>query len=392
MITTSMPNTENAGRIRALDGARGVAILIVVLYHAMIFESIETLFESILYGPLRIGWSGVDLFFVLSGFLITRILLRERESPNYFRTFYGRRILRIFPLYYAFLVALLIVVPQIVEPNAGFVFWARGAPRESLWYWLFLSNLNDAMAGQFHHNFLAISWSLAIEEQFYLFWPLLVWKLSIRKLAWLCGIMIGVALASRIGFTLAGAPPLSLYIATPFRMDTLAVGAAIALIAQSPSGIARLASLSRPGLPIAFVLFAAFAAIFIACPTFMGAPEGRTLLANPYMQTVGYSISAAFYGVLVASLIALPESFVARAFESSALVLFGRYSYAIYLFHTPINWASKRFLFNPRQYDWPFVVEQTIHHAIVIGLSLGVAWISWRLIERPAQRLRRYFP
>src|SRR5690606_16312654 len=154
-------------RDRALDGLRGLAIALVFLYHATWVPGAVTPLEQAATWLPRVGFTGVDLFFVLSGFLITRILLRERESPAYYRAFYGRRVLRIFPLYYATLLLWLVIAPALGARDL----WLPGAdPGEAVWYWLYLSNWHDGLAGRFGHAYLAIAWSLAIEEQFYLVW------------------------------------------------------------------------------------------------------------------------------------------------------------------------------------------------------------------------------
>jgi peptidoglycan/LPS O-acetylase OafA/YrhL len=140
-------------------------------------------------GTLAVAWTnlcehgalGVDVFFVLSGFLITGILLDTLARPHYFRNFYARRVLRIFPLYYAVLGFAFLILPRIAPSTA--VRYAA-VNREAIWYWLHLSNFAIARRGSFVHGILDVSWSLAIEEQFYLLWPALVWCVSLARLRW----------------------------------------------------------------------------------------------------------------------------------------------------------------------------------------------------------------
>ena len=207
---------EEAARNPRLDGVRGLAILPVMLYHLTFFGAATgAAGEAITFLP-SLGWTSVDLFFVLSGFLITGILRRTRGSGHYFRNFYARRALRIFPLYYAVLVFFFVIAPHVRSFGDPAKFWVAGADQQTLWYWLYLQNLHVAWTGQFDHHFLGIVWTLCIEEQFYLVWPMLL--LGIATLAsrtggsadarpartrrWLTIAMIVVALAS-FGYSVA---------------------------------------------------------------------------------------------------------------------------------------------------------------------------------------------
>src|SRR5208282_2425862 len=155
-------------KLVALDGVRGLAIVAVMLTHISIQQ---VPLHPLLRGTLALGWSGVDLFFVLSGFLITGILLDTRQCPNYFRSFYARRVLRIFPLYYGFLTFALLVFPYIVSPDF------MPAPSHRWLYVCYVANwLPHA---QWH--VLSHFWSLCVEEQFYFIWPLLILLVSPRR-------------------------------------------------------------------------------------------------------------------------------------------------------------------------------------------------------------------
>ena len=182
---------------------RGLAILLVILFHHTLMRP-ETLFDRVYVNLARLGWSGVDLFFVLSGFLITGLLVDAKGGPHYYRNFYVRRTLRIFPLYYAFLFFTLRVAPWL-WPDTELAAMARQsmAGRSEAWYWLYGSNVLFAQDQNFGHPNLAVTWSLAIEEQFYLVWPLVVALTSRRTLIWTCGGLI-VAFASRTALVLGG--------------------------------------------------------------------------------------------------------------------------------------------------------------------------------------------
>jgi peptidoglycan/LPS O-acetylase OafA/YrhL len=188
--------------IPQLDGVRACAILAVFLYHS----------------PLHFkgGWAGVDLFFVLSGFLITRILVSHREMPikQYFGTFYVRRARRILPPY----IALMVV--------ASLLFGLSWVPS---WY-AYLGAMNFPRSGP--HE-LSMLWSLAVEEQFYLFWPFVVLFVPLRRLRWVAVSLILIAPLLRAIVTPLLTNHWAIYKQTPYRMDTLATGALIGMIWDS---------------------------------------------------------------------------------------------------------------------------------------------------------------
>ena len=177
-----MTRRPQAGFIPALDGLRGIAIILVMLHHFTYYRptsGIDALIGSVLF----FGWTGVDLFFVLSGFLITGILLDTRGSERYFTSFYARRTLRIFPLYYLVLFLAFVVLPKFPAVHPVLAGQADVPPQ---WpYWLYLTNFSIADRG-WVHGWVDVAWSLAIEEQFYLVWPLVIWLCPPRLVAWLC--------------------------------------------------------------------------------------------------------------------------------------------------------------------------------------------------------------
>jgi peptidoglycan/LPS O-acetylase OafA/YrhL len=184
-------------RIPALDGIRGIAILCVMLYHFTFYGGIEPtlIVDKVYYHTALVGWFGVDLFFVLSGFLITGILYDTASAPQYFRNFYARRVLRIFPLYYGTLAVFFFLIPLVIDISDTF----EELLRDQLWYWSYLVNVQIAL--EYWPSFFALGhfWSLAVEEQFYLVWPLVVFFLKRRSLIAICVVCIVGAFLVRVG-------------------------------------------------------------------------------------------------------------------------------------------------------------------------------------------------
>src|SRR5882757_6155467 len=227
------------GHLPALDGVRGLAVLMVLVFHFVGNTLPTTGVERAIVGVTNYGSYGVELFFVLSGFLITGILYDAHNKPHYFRNFYMRRLLRIFPLYYGVLALVFFVAPLISL--------LRGPALDYLvdrqaWAWLYAVNIYIAKDGDWSFSYLEHFWSLAIEEHFYLFWPLVIFLLARRPRA-----LIAVSLATALGAMLArligslvGVSWWTTYVLTPFRLDGLALGALLAVMARQPEGMERL--------------------------------------------------------------------------------------------------------------------------------------------------------
>jgi peptidoglycan/LPS O-acetylase OafA/YrhL len=391
---------EAEARDPRLDGLRGLAIALVIFYHTTQFGLARGVVANALSVIPSVGWSGVDLFFVLSGFLITGILLRAKASPSYYRAFYARRVLRIFPLYYAVLVVFLLIVPRIPLFAIANDFWYPGVARQGIWYWLYLSNLHAALAGAWQHQILDITWSLAIEEHFYLIWPWVVRRCDERRLLAICAVTALGALAMRAALAAAGAPSIAGYTLTPCRLDTLATGAAIALAVARPGGFAALARPARAVLPAALALFAAcYAWVRLRAPAVPPARglEAATVRAlsfttEPLILTVGFTLLCVVYGALLVWVLTAPAgSLRARAFEAAWLRSFGRYSYGMYLLHLPAAMLLTEFL-PPGRYPRQYLLVQPVFWALAFASSYGLARLSWLVVEQPMLRLKRFFP
>ena len=310
---------------------------------------------------LGFGWIGVNLFFGLSGFLITGILLDSQGSYGYFRRFYARRLLRIFPVYYSLLIFFFHVGPLLSRfPLMQML--ARDRAQE--WpYWTYLMNWSAFDA---RSRTLAHLWSLCVEEQFYIFWPVVIRFAPRRSLKWICVVIaIFSPLARFIAFA-QGVSPIRIYGETVFRLDGLALGALVA-IAQRDISLHRL--VERVWKPLAILACAAMAVILLRNGEYF---QGRA------MQVVGGSALSVISAVAV--LLARKKS---RLLRSAILRSFGKYSYAIYAWHYLLAvYARASF---PGELRWSEFVC-----ALAGGITLcwALGWISWRLIEAPAARLR----
>jgi peptidoglycan/LPS O-acetylase OafA/YrhL len=376
----SSPRPLGEARVPALDGLRGIAILLVMIYHQTVAVGSTLLDRFVGFWTLG-GWVGVDLFFVLSGFLITGILYDSKTSRGYFKNFYARRVLRIFPLYFAVVAVSLVILPHIPNWKSDSLGRING---DEIWYWTYLSNFSIAAHSAFRHGILDVSWSLAIEEQFYLSWPVLVFLLPRRTLLALCGAVVALAVTWRTALLLAGAAPIAVFVLTPGRIDALAIGAFVALVARGPEGLAALRGWAAPAAGAAAIGVVGIAALAGGFDPYVGA-----------MQMVGYTGLALFFGgVLVLTLTASPRWGPLRVLHSAPLTTFGKYSYALYLFHLPLRAIIRDKVYGPDQFLTLMgspLPGQVIFYVGATLVALAAAWLSWHLYEKHFLALKRYF-
>jgi peptidoglycan/LPS O-acetylase OafA/YrhL len=351
----------------------------VLIYHQTVMTGSSPLDEAFLT-VTGFGWCGVDLFFVLSGFLITGILFDSKESSSYYRSFYGRRVLRIFPLYYAVVFLSLIILPLIPHQKTANFGRIEG---DEPWYWLHLSNFAIARAGQWRHGILDVAWSLAIEEQFYLLWPLIVFLCSRAVLLRICAVLIATALLLRIWLLSCGVAPIAIYTVTPARMDSLAMGAWVALMARQPGGLSDLAKLARYMLPAA-------GAVVLALLL-----SGHTDSFDPLVQVAGYSSLGLLASAVLVTAISSSKGGVARFLAHPLLRSFGKYSYAMYLFHLPLRALIRDTVYGPEQFptlEGSAIPGQLLFYLAATTLTYAIAWLSWNCFEVHFLRLKRLCP
>ena len=351
----------------------------MVMLHHMTVLSGGSALDRWFNARAEMGSAGVDLFFVLSGYLITGILVDSRGRQNFFTNFYARRTLRIFPLYYAVVAFSLLILPHIPNPKSANFERIAG---DGVWYWLYLSNYSIAAHNQFRHSILDISWSLAIEEQFYLIWPAVVYLSSPRTLKRVCVALIFAAPLLRAVAAFRGAGWIAIYVLTPMRVDALAYGAFIAILLRE----GKLKNSRRLALVSTLTGAAIWTSFGFATDTYRELPQA---------QVVGYSaIGVCFAGLLALILTAEKTSLLRRAFRNRLLIMLGLYSYGLYLFHLPLRAVIRDTGFGPTRFpriSGSALPGQLIFYVIAIAVSFVVAYVSWNVYEKWFLRLKDRF-
>ena len=379
---STLPSTTAPGRVPGLDGVRALAVALVVLYHLNL---------------LGLGWVGVQLFFVLSGFLITRLLLELRDGRglgSYLRVFFGRRVLRIFPLYYLFLAVALVVSALAVPSQAGAV--------QAQWPYAATFTYNWLGMTQLHQKtwFLDHLWSLAIEEQFYLLWPFLVWALAPRRLLAVLVVLVVAGPLVRFGiWTLwpqvpvadATALPYAVAVCTLSQLDAFALGALLCFAGP------RFATLPAPRLLLAGAVAVAIALGALAsgawlaplqpfgAPLTLGFPN--TLPAN-LQFTWGYSAVNAVGALLIA--LAAFRGLGAGVLQHAWTEYLGRISYGIYVWHFPLAHLTSPWIAEIHRLTGANLYACLAMFApFYLALLFAVSALSYELYERHFLRLKR---
>ncbi len=386
-----LPPPENRVFYPALDGFRALAVLLVFFEHYL----------SRFYPALNWGWAGVDLFFVLSGFLITGILFDTRDAAHRLRNFYVRRSVRIFPLFYGVLLIALLTTPLFHWAwNRAWILWALYLGNYARFLFLNspLHNLGapfgiiEHLRGQpFGHEptiFLGHFWSLCVEEQFYLVWPAVVFLLRRRTtLRNLCLLSIPLVLAARIAcLLLVPAPYLQaelLYRVTPLRADALLIGGAAALALRGPERQTVL-TLARRLLPLALLA----ALLWVVAFRLVTGHFYHVVANAPVLDTIGYTLIDLFAAVLILNLLDLRRP-LARAFNLSPLRALGRVSYGFYVFHDLFHLTIARIVSGLTGSSGLVLAYQIAVVAFAVTLLLSA--LSYRFFEKPFLRLKSRF-
>ncbi len=363
--------------IPGLDGLRALSFLIIFGFHT---------------GYVPFGWMGVQIFFVFSGFLITGVLLRMKEklpAKEYFQKFYSRRFFRIFPLYYFYLLLIFVAATWMI--SISYKPKTLQAVTDQIWYAiLYVYDFYSAHQSFNSSRFLDHLWSLSVEEQFYIFWPLLIFLVnekSLKKL-FLAGIIAGpvfrltILLLYQFGDIESFRDPAFLPVYTlPFsHVDAFALGAYITRF-QIPNARKQLIYLSL-GVPL-IGFFSQFAANGFFEP--LGTLGYQVTMPDAYQYIWAYTLLNYWFVVLIYCVV--QEKMFVRFLDWPPLQYLGRISYGLYIYHFPIIWAVGLI----REYGVP---EDTAHPIIFVVsfiLTVAVASLSYYVLEKPFLKLKDRF-
>jgi peptidoglycan/LPS O-acetylase OafA/YrhL len=369
-LPATQANRPSGQRIPALDGVRGLAIAGVLLCHLWPITGQTGSVAAFLSSWADAGAFGVDLFFVLSGFLITRTLLNSRNSPHYFGSFYGRRVFRLFPLYYSYLLIISLLLPGIHR-----MVGTSMADYSGNWWWYITYFCNWKRGHGSADPNLGHFWSLAVEEQFYLIWPAVVLLASNgKRLAYVCIALIAFSFGLRCVWSLQGVDWNTLYRLTVTRFDPLAMGAIGALALQSPRWRALADRLSSH-----ILIFGLGGFLIVAIAA--GGPQWE----RPAIRTFGALLAdAGFAGLVLFGAGNRTTGTAQRILSHRILVDLGKYSYCIYIIHIVIGahiaWIVA---YSVRRHPEMTLLWEICGFVSAVLSSFFLARLSWNYFESP---------
>jgi len=345
-------------RLPQLDGVRGVAILLVLVWHYVRSGATPDPHTAqwLVLSLLNLAWSGVDLFFVLSGFLIAGILIDNRDAANYFRVFYWRRVCRILPLYCAMLGIFVLITAVHAFPAAPFR-WLFRDPLPLWSYATFTQNILMGMQGNYGAGWLGVTWSLAIEEQFYLVIPLLIFLFPRAVVLSLLAVIIALAVLLRLEW-----PGFQSAVSTLWRADSLASGCVLAYLVRHPGFVALV---ERKKMLVGVIFAELFAGVLVM--TFR----------RPAFEPFDHSWLAVFYASLILVAVVYADGTLSRVLRWRVLVWFGAVSYGIYMIHIPVYGMLHA------AFDGSATLPAVAVTVLAFVTTLVVAAVSHRFLERP---------
>jgi peptidoglycan/LPS O-acetylase OafA/YrhL len=375
------PSAAHGERLTGLDGLRGLAILLVLMNNMYDGPASHRLEAAVLH-LFKSGYVGIDLFFVLSGFLITGILYDTRGDEHYFRNFYARRFLRIFPLYYGFLALWFFLAPRLSLFTPAEL---QALSEREWWYWTYLANIDVGLelgpGGAEPRHFF----SLAIEEQFYLVWPLLVALVSRRRLIQICVGLVAAALLIRTVWLYLAPTQLThqlVYTLTVTRMDSLALGSLVAVLMRSAPSRQQLVQWApRVGIGGLVILGAVF--------------FWQRGLRGEWFPALGYTVVALVAASAIVLSVDRPDhAGINRVLAHPALRQLGKYSYGIYVLHGSLYAVAIRIGMEHEAgllFGSPFATA--LGQWLVLAIASGaLAVLSWHAYEVHWLRLKRFVP
>jgi peptidoglycan/LPS O-acetylase OafA/YrhL len=358
-----VPQVRLPAHIAELDGIRAIAIWMVLVVHVLVPDDESSRALAGLPRALHLimghGWLGVDLFFVLSGFLITGILLESRDKPHYTRNFYGRRALRILPLYFVCI--------------AIMACFYHGSAPYFLLSLIFMANMNGLWGIPAPHG-PGVFWSLAVEEHFYFVWPWLVRILSRSGLSLVCAFVVVCEPILRAVFAARG---VDVYQLSWFRFDGLASGALLAIWFRSSLGSKRRSFLLAGGCILACLAVTA-----------AGLPFGAMSKTVAGMALRGTQAMLVFNALMVVAIAARSTGLTAPLRTSFAR-LTGELSYCLYLIHLAL-WDGYMAIFRRFVPQGLTLAQLLLRAVVVLAVSYGLALLSRRFLEQPFLSLKRY--
>ncbi|WP_372365147.1 acyltransferase family protein [Candidatus Uabimicrobium sp. HlEnr_7] len=378
---------DNNNYIEELDGLRGIPVLPVIAYHSIITYFLIypqhganlSVLSNFVLKIISLFWCSVDLFFVISGFLITKILLNNKEGTNYFKAFYGRRFLRIFPLYYLFLcVHFLFIAPLLIK--GGIKAELTGAPHQ-FYYLFYVSNFLR------EPSVLSHFWSLAVEEQFYCIWPFCVYFLSKRQLIWTCFFIIVVSIVSRFCLCIFGDFSYA-YTVVYARSDTIMMGSLVALlrIEWDNKSLLKIASF----FSVALLLLYSNYLFDFSRPMVADFSVGERILHS----TFRHFIVGVIFSVILIIVLKEKKTRLHKVCTLPFFKMLGKYSYSIYICHVFIVFAiikSPLGFSNLLALGIPPLFAVILQFTICSSVSLLIAIFTWYLIEIHFLRMKKIF-
>jgi peptidoglycan/LPS O-acetylase OafA/YrhL len=364
-------STTQPGYVRELDGLRGIAVILLLVHQ--FWPRVGPFTE---YGKLpHFGWIGVDLWFVIGGFIVLRILLEARERRTYFRDYAARRLLRAWPLYFAVVLASFAFIPMLQGGPYGQTEFVQRSGSIA-WYLFHAGNVREAITGVEPAYVLAILGVVSVAEHFYLLLFMMMAACRVSTVRWALVAMLLVAPLFRTAMLVAFPENVRIqYLATPSRVDVLALGALLALMLHAGPLPAKLHR------SIGWVALTLLAMLVASAVAFDGLD--RTSL---FCRTIGYSVIGAFFGAVVLWAVANRETQATRALRAGWLCYLGKICFGIYLLqrivHVILLKSVEAFTLPVDIGGLPFMVAN-------IGVTLAVASLSWHLFERPLLRFKR---
>jgi peptidoglycan/LPS O-acetylase OafA/YrhL len=338
----------------ALDGLRGFCCLLVIFYHTFYF---------VLHKYLSVIWVSIDIFFVLSGFLITDILLNIPLDKISLKTFYIKRALRVFPLYYASLIIFFIILPLLSVNLINFDYYIQN----QIWFWTFLQNWRMIFKNP-NQSGLVHLWSMAVEEQFYLLWPLVI--LVVKKpqrLLWIILVLLIAVIIGRFWLWNMQIEELAygnLYSFT--RIDGICVGCIVAILKKIKPGYIN------KHIAVFVTIIAGLNFLFY----FLNRND-----SYPYFGMIGFFTFSMIVGILVDEIINHDKSFFTLIFNVSPLRFIGKISYGTYIFHLPLYLALSPYLEHWSTLNIKFLPAPYFASTILTISSFIIGFLSYKYFE-----------